>query len=772
MSRRVRGPALPGARRGDRAGGAAARRRRARAAARRRARASPSRSACCSSRGWCGSAAASTSSRTRPARRSWRSPSCCRRSAGLRAGGSRRGAAAVSAGGARRARAEPPRPTRAPGLLIGAELVFVVTFCAMALLVAYSPDVWNTEKPMDMALRQRARPEPLVPAARPVDGRRGPQLLLPRPPGDGDPRAPHRRRAQPRLQRRARRCCSRSPRRRCSRSPARCGRRCAGRARQLRALAGARRAASAVVAVLVLGNLARRARAAPDGRPAARLRLVRAVARRRRARSTSSRGSRSCSATCTRTCSRCRSRCWRSAFAVQVALGGPRARPRLRASAGDARRAALAIGDALRDQLVVVSGDGGLFAGAVVVWLRDGEAGGRELRAVRWGAARARAERRCWCCRSTSSFDPAADGVGLVSDRAPVRRFVSRPGAALRAVRGARWRSPTRAGSRAQRQAAGATLVWLARAAVVGGSLLASLDDLAGAWRARRSRSRSRSHAALAPPPDRRRARRCGCSSPAACVCVLVPELVYVRDAFDGATLERMNTVFKLGYQAWLLLGARRHAGAVRGERVGCRAGCGWRWRIALVPLVAAGARLPLGGDLRAQGRLRRLAHARRAALAADERARRRRGDRLAARQRAGRRGGARGRRPRLLARSATRASRPSPGWPTVIGWAGHEVQWQHDPGDRCRQVAAAYSATDPQAARGAASTRYGVDYVVVGPLERTDVRRRRRAPSGTRSGRRVFDRDGTIVWAVRQAPGALVEPLGHAARRVPHFAA
>ena len=36
--------------------------------------------------------------------------------------------------------------------------------------------------------------------------------------------------------------------------------------------------------------------------------------------------------------------------------------------------------------------------------------------------------------------------------------------------------------------------------------------------------------------------------------CLLVPELVYVRDEFDGSDLYRMNTVFKLGYQAWLLL--------------------------------------------------------------------------------------------------------------------------------------------------------------------------------------------------------------------------
>src|SRR4051812_15940497 len=36
-------------------------------------------------------------------------------------------------------------------LWLGAEAVFAVAFAAMALLVSYSPDVWGTEKPMDMA---------------------------------------------------------------------------------------------------------------------------------------------------------------------------------------------------------------------------------------------------------------------------------------------------------------------------------------------------------------------------------------------------------------------------------------------------------------------------------------------------------------------------------------------------------------------------------------------------------------------------------------------
>ena len=37
-------------------------------------------------------------------------------------------------------------------------------------------------------------------------------------------------------------------------------------------------------------------------------------------------------------------------------------------------------------------------------------------------------------------------------------------------------------------------------------------------------------------------------------LCLAIPELVYVRDSFAGSELYRMNTVFKLGYQAWLLL--------------------------------------------------------------------------------------------------------------------------------------------------------------------------------------------------------------------------
>src|SRR5215216_6718936 len=47
-------------------------------------------------------------------------------------------------------RARPQDPVRRR-LWIGSEVVFAAAFAVMVLLVAYSPDVWGTEKPMDMA---------------------------------------------------------------------------------------------------------------------------------------------------------------------------------------------------------------------------------------------------------------------------------------------------------------------------------------------------------------------------------------------------------------------------------------------------------------------------------------------------------------------------------------------------------------------------------------------------------------------------------------------
>jgi uncharacterized membrane protein len=87
-------------------------------------------------------------------------------------------------------------------------------------------------------------------------------------------------------------------------------------------------------------------------------------------------------------------------------------------------------------------------------------------------------------------------------------------------------------------------------------------------------------------------------------------------------------------------------------------------------------------------------------------------------------------------------------GRPTVLGWAGHEVQWEHDPGPRRQEVERMYRETLPFVARPLLR-RYDVRYVVVGPIERTD-----HGSDGVAKwdalGRKVFDQQDTAVWELR----------------------
>ncbi len=83
----------------------------------------------------------------------------------------------------------------------------------------------------------------------------------------------------------------------------------------------------------------------------------------------------------------------------------------------------------------------------------------------------------------------------------------------------------------------------------------------------------------------------------------------------------------------------------------------------------------------------------------------------------------------------------------TVIGWAGHEVQWQHDVGSRPADVKTLYTVPDATQARPLIA-RYGIGYVVAGPIERTTY-----GDAGLAKfdqlGRRVYSRGGTTVWAL-----------------------
>lgn len=86
-------------------------------------------------------------------------------------------------------------------------------------------------------------------------------------------------------------------------------------------------------------------------------------------------------------------------------------------------------------------------------------------------------------------------------------------------------------------------------------------------------------------------------------------------------------------------------------------------------------------------------------------------------------------------------------GLPTVLGWAGHELQWGHDPGRRANDVTTLYETRDLDLARKLLE-RYSVRYVFVGSLER------RQYPAAgllkfSQLGRVAFRSGSTVVYAV-----------------------
>jgi uncharacterized membrane protein len=100
----------------------------------------------------------------------------------------------------------------------------------------------------------------------------------------------------------------------------------------------------------------------------------------------------------------------------------------------------------------------------------------------------------------------------------------------------------------------------------------------------------------------------------------------------------------------------------------------------------------------------------------------------------------------------------------TVLGWAGHELQWSHDPGTRQQDVRTLYTTTDVATARRLLA-HYAVAYVVVGPIERADY-----GSAGVAKwaglGRRVLDDAGTEVWALNRSMAAAAAPATTRATR------
>jgi YYY domain-containing protein len=423
-------------------------------------------------------------------------------------------------------------------------------------------------------------------------------------------------------------------------------------------------------------------------------------------------------------------------FVLQVALRGPRGDAVWRGVA-EALAAGLAIGALYAINSWSYPVVAGLLALATLIWLRSPESAGRRLYALVWLglvlAASVVLVLPFWL-----NFDPAARGIGWVGKRASFSSFARDqfllyglflgPLAAAFAARVLATRRPLR------------TLAWVAVALAFGLSLLAPSDwagvgALAAALAVALGALLSRKLAA----PE----RFLWLLIAGGLICLLVPEVVYVRDEFDGTALFRMNTVFKLGYQAWLLL-AIASACALPWASAWLPRPAWPLWAALTAILVLFAAIYPYAGTYARKGgfaaspSLDGLAWLRPSSPGdppAMEWLREHTPGSAVVLEAVGEDYSAFGH-----ARISTFTGRA-----TVLGWGGHEVQWDHQPGNRAADVKTLYTTSDLDQAR-ALIDRYGVEYVVFGPIERTTYGDAGLA-KWDRLGAKVFDRDGTTVW-------------------------
>jgi YYY domain-containing protein len=429
-------------------------------------------------------------------------------------------------------------------------------------------------------------------------------------------------------------------------------------------------------------------------------------------------------------------------FGLQLALAGPPPPPRGPAAL-ELGLTAVAIGTLYAINAWSFPVIAGLFALGALVRLRDTPSARDGSRTLAWALA-ALLLAVIAVLPFLINYDAAAAGLGKVSKRASFTSWARDNGAlyglfaylvaTAYLVRLARSRHPWR------------TAGWIAAAALFAGSLLAAADLVAvGGLVVLVCTAAHAAFLGRAPAVERFAWLLIG----GGLLCLLIPEVVYVKDSFDGTDLYRMNTVFKLGYQAWLLL-------AIAGAAVivwswgwlGRRARLApFAWGLPLLAGLALAAVYPVAGTYARKDGFSHAPHLGGLSWLAQSAP----GD------------------PPAIAWLREHAPRGSvaleavgddysafghgristfSGLPTVLGWPGHEVQWAHDPGTRRADVDRMYRTTDPAEAR-ALLDRYHVRYVVVGPIERAD-HGDAGVPKWDQLGRRVFDRDGTTVWELR----------------------
>ena len=226
---------------------------------------------------------------------------------------------------------------------------------------------------------------------------------------------------------------------------------------------------------------------------------------------------------------------------------------------------------------------------------------------------------------------------------------------------------------------------------------------------------------------------------------VSVGEVVYLRDVFAGTVDYRMNTVFKFGFQAWLVFSVICGP-AVFWSRSWMRQSSRGLWIGVLTVLLLAASVYTVAGTISREdgftaeptlNGLRWLAE-------------RSPGDVAAIKWLQTHVAGS-----PVIAEAVGVQYDPSgharvstfTGLPTVIGWPGHEVEWGHDPGQRAADVKTLYSTTSLPAAQ-AIINKYDIAYVFVGSLERADY-----AAAGlakfTQLGQIVFSDGGVTIYSV-----------------------
>ncbi len=226
----------------------------------------------------------------------------------------------------------------------------------------------------------------------------------------------------------------------------------------------------------------------------------------------------------------------------------------------------------------------------MLAWLRDPRSEPSRPAAVRW-LLLVLAGSALLVLPFHLTFDPSARGIGVVQEgrgfagwlRDELLLFGSLAGLVAWAYAG-RLMATRRPGRNA---------AWIAVAAVFAGSLLAALEY---AHVALLAVALLIALGALFSARVEPAARLVWLLVAGGVACLLGPELLYVRDEFDDGPLYRMNTVFKLGYQGWLLLGlAGIGALAWRGEWLARRR---LRWTLGPLAmlLVAASFVYPIAG--------------------------------------------------------------------------------------------------------------------------------------------------------------------------------